>query len=117
MGQRLKKAAHTYSQFSNLIFDSLSTNEEEVGRTLILMSTRQSTAFFVYMNDHAVFAKTFDDMYEFLHKKYFPRVIFELVYLSSHKTVVMSDNLKLLSFQSFSKELRLSLKHREKIAN
>jgi len=117
MSQELKRATHIYSQFLNLIFDSLSANEVRVRRMITILSIKKKTAFSIYMNDHVVSVRIFDSMFEFLHKQYFSRVIFESVYLSEHKTVIMSENLELLEFQRTSEELRFSLKHREKIIN
>ncbi len=117
MGQELKKTTHIYSQFSNLVFDSLSANEVRVRRMLTILDIRKDTAFSIYMNDHVVSVRIFDSMFEFLHKQYFSRIIFESMYLFEHKTVIMSDNLDLLEFQGTSEELRFSLKHREKIIN
>jgi hypothetical protein len=84
---------------------------------ITILSIKKETTFSIYMNDHVVSVRIFDSMFEFLHKQYFSRVIFEPVYLSEHKTVIMSENLELLEFQKTSEELRLSLKHREKIIN
>lgn len=117
MSQELKRATHIYFQFSNLIFDSLSANEVRVRRMITILSIKKKTTFSIYMNDHVVSVRIFDSMFEFLHKQYFSRVIFESVYLSEHKTMIMSDNLELLEFQRTSEELRFSLKHREKIIN
>jgi len=117
MGQGLKGAAHTYSQFSDLVFGPLPANGVGVGRMPTILGTRKDTAFSVYMDDHAASARTFDSMFEFLHRQYFPRVIFGPVYLSGHKTVIMGDNLDLLGFQGTPEGLRPSLKHREKIIN
>ena len=86
-------------------------------RMITILSIKKETTFSIYMNDHVVSVRIFDSMFEFLHKQYFSRVIFEPVYLSEHKTVIMSENLELLEFQKTSEELRLSLKHREKIIN
>ncbi len=117
MSQELKRATHIYSQFSNLIFDSLSANEVRVKRMLTILDIRKNTTFSIYMNDHVVSVRIFDLMFEFLHWQYFSWVIFESMYLFKHKTVIMSDNLDLLEFQETSEELRFSLKHREKIIN
>jgi len=84
---------------------------------LTILDIRKNTTFSIYMNDHVVSVRIFDSMFKFLHRQYFSRVIFESMYLFEHKTVIMSDNLDLLEFQEMSEELRLSLKHREKIIN
>lgn len=83
----------------------------------IILKKKRNIAFSIYMNDHAAFIKIFETMLNFLHKQYFSRIAFEVVYLTEHKTVVLKDSLKLLEFQDTAKELRSSLKHREKIIN
>lgn len=82
---------------------------------LTIIDIKKETTFAIYMNNHAASVRIFDTMFEFLHRQYFSRVIFEPIYLFEHKTVIMSNNLELLEFQDTSEELRPSLKHREKI--
>lgn len=67
MGQGLKGAAHTYSQFSDLVFGPLPANQTRVGRMPTILGTKEDTAFSVYIDDHAASARTFDAMFEFLH--------------------------------------------------
>ena len=64
------------------------------------------------MNDHSATVKDFDSMFTFLHKKYFFRVAFDLIYLSESKTYIFAKNLELLDFHNNTQDLRLSLKHR-----
>jgi len=89
----------------------------KVRKMLIILNIRKNTTFLIYMNDHIVSVRIFDSMFEFLHQQYFSQIIFKLMYLFEHKTVIISDNLNLLEFQETSEELRLSLKYREKIIN
>jgi hypothetical protein len=49
INQELKKATHIYSQFSNLVFDSLSANEVKVRRMLTILDIRKDTTFSIYM--------------------------------------------------------------------
>ncbi len=63
-----------------------------------LLKIRKNTTFSIYMNDHVALIRIFDSMFEFLHKQYFSRIIFESMYLFEHKTVIMSNNLDLLKF-------------------
>jgi len=84
---------------------------------LTILNIRKNTIFLIYMNDHVISVRIFDSIFEFLHKQYFSRIIFESMYLFKHKTVIMSNNLNLLEFQDMLEELKLSLKHRKKIIN
>ena len=51
-----------------------------------VIGARDNNAFGVYMDDHLGAARDFNAMFEFLHKIYFPRVIFGPVYLFGKKT-------------------------------
>lgn len=67
------------------------------------------------MDDHTAAATDFDSMFTFLHRKYFPRVVFGPVYLAGHKTHIFSTDLDLLGFHGSAGSLRPSMKHRDKI--
>lgn len=98
MNQELKKTTYIYSQFLNLVFNSLSANEVKVRRMLTILNIRKNTIFSIYMNDHVVSVRIFDLMFKFLHKQYFSWIIFKLMYLFKHKTVIINNNLYLLEF-------------------
>lgn len=115
MGQGLKGAAHTYAQFSDLVFGPLPANSDGIPRMSTLIGNHGDHAFQVYMDDHAASATDFESMFTFLHKQYFPRVAFGPVYLLGHKIMVFVDDLELLGFQGSASGLRPSIKHREKI--
>ena len=117
MGQGLKEAPHIYAQFSNLVFGPLPLNDEEIFRFVILIDDHNDHAFAVFMNDHGASAKDYESMFRFLHENYFPRCVFEPVYLSGHKTQMFSDSLKVLGFQGSASGLRPSMKHKNKILN
>ena len=111
MGQGLKGAPYTYAQFTDLVFGPLPPNDGGIPRMKLLIGDYGTHAFSVFMDDHAAAAPSFDELFEFLHYEYFPRVVFGLVYLAGHKISVFSDNLELLGFHGIPEGLRPSLKH------
>lgn len=116
MRQRLKRAAVIYTQFENLVFESLSKTEEILSMSsLIEKQTNEQTAFSLFMNDHCESVTSFNIMYIFLHEKYFSRVVFESIYLFNSKTHVFFDSLKMMRFIEEADDLRSFIKHREKI--
>lgn len=117
MGQGLKGAAHTYSQFTDLVFGPLPKSKEGIGRMPTVIGTGKDSAFGVYMDDHASSARSFDAMFKFLHEIYFPRAAFGPVYLSGRKTSVFTDHLDLLGFRGTEQGIRPSSKHRNKVTN
>lgn len=110
LGQGLKGAAHTYSQFTDTVFGPL-PKVQDIPRMPTLIGVRQEDSFGVYMDDHIGAAKTFDAMYAFLRDSYFPRVAFGPVYLSGKKTKAFMDTLELLGFEGSHGGLRPSAKH------
>ena len=117
MRQKLKKTSFIYSQFDDLIFDSLSTNIENISRMSTLLKTSKNHVFQIFMNDHANSIKNFETLYDFLTNQYFSRMTFEFIYLSKHKINLFMNNLKLFDFEKNLYDIRSSLKHRKKICN
>ena len=115
MKQELKESSFIYAQFSNLIFESLSSNEADIARMSTIIDDHDDTVFVVFMNDHDVSATNFDNLFDFLHRKYFLKCVFESVYLSNHKTHLFFDEIELLRFEKNAERLRSTRKHREKI--
>lgn len=60
-------------------------------------------------------AISFEAMFTFLHKYYFPRASFEPVYLTPHKTFVFTDQLDFDRFTGNKNGLWPSMKHRDRI--
>ena len=98
MGQKLKETSHIYVQFSNLVFDSLSFNDEKIFKFIIFIDDHDDHAFVVFMNNHDVSTKNYKSMFRFLHENYFFKCVFELMYLFKHKTQMFLNNLKVLNF-------------------
>ena len=106
-----------YLRITDLVFGPLPPNSEGVPRLSTLIGNHGNHAFSVFMDDHAASSVDFDTLFDFLHTRYFPRVIFGPVYLAGSKTHVFADNLELLGFQGDADGLRPSLKLRKKVKN
>ena len=117
MKQKLKKTSFIYSQFDDLVFDSLSTNIEDISRMSTLLKMSKNHVFQIFMNDHVDSIKNFEALYDFLTNQYFSRMTFEFIYLSKQKINLFMSNLKLFDFEKNSYDIRSSLKYREKINN
>lgn len=116
MGQGLKGAAHTYSQFSDLVFGSLpSTSNGKIKRESTIIRRNTDAGFSIYMDDHVASTRGFDAMYKFLATEYFPRVAFGPVYLSGKKTRVCDDQIEILGYERNKGGIKPSLKHRQQI--
>ena len=115
MKQELKESSFIYAQFSDLMFESFSSNKADIVRMSTIIDDHNDTTFVVFMNDHDVSTTNFDNLFDFLHKKYFLKCVFEFVYLSNHKIHFFFDEVELLKFEKNAKKLRSTRKHREKI--
>lgn len=116
MGQGLTGAESTYSQFSDIVFGPL-PQTDKVPRMPKIIDTGDKASFGLYMDDHLSSARTFADMFKFLHETYFPRVVFGPVYLTGKKTFAFDDKLDILGFEGTGEGLRPSSKHRDKVKN
>lgn len=114
MGQGLKGACATYSQFGDLTFGPLPKTEDAEAMPSII-GDQGKAAFCLFMDDHMGATETFEDMFRFLNTQYFPRVAFGPVYLSGHKTHVFMDSLEMVGFTGGADGLRPSAKHRERV--
>lgn len=117
MGQELKGALFIYAQFGDLVFGPLPKNSEGVPRMPSLLERFQDHAFQIFINNYAGAATTFEAMFNFLSRDYFPRIAFGPVYLSGPKTHLFESNLELLGFDGDSSGIRPSLKHKAKVQN
>ena len=112
---KFQKKSHIYVQFSNLVFDLLSSNNEKMFKMFILIENYDIYFFVVFMNDHDVSVTNFETLFSFFYVEYFFRIVFESVYLSNHKTYLFTNILKMFNFQSNVIDLRSFVKHRNKI--
>ncbi|SLM39126.1 hypothetical protein LPUS_09585 [Lasallia pustulata] len=118
MGQGLKGAPHTYSQFTDLVFGPIPRNDVSgEPRMDTIIDDHGNTAMALFMDDYAASATDFDSLYNFLADFFFPRAVFGPIYLNPKKTVVFGINLDLLGFTGRASTIRPSIKHRDKVMN
>lgn len=100
----------------DIVFGPLSkTNKVFIIPTII--HTRDETLFGLCINDHLSLARTFADIFKFLHGICFSRVDFGPVYLTRKKMLAFNDKLDILGFERTDEGLRPSTKHRDKVKN
>ena len=116
MGQGLKSAPHTCSQFSDLVFGPLpATCDKSIPRQDTIIGIKEDFAFSIYMDDYVRATKSFDAIFKFLHTRYFPRFAFGPVYLAEKKTRIFNNHLQILSYEGGNRALRPSTKHRQQV--
>lgn len=113
MGQGLKGACATYSQFGDLVFGPLPKTKEREAMPSII-GDHEEAGFCLFVDDHMGAATSFQSLFDFLHISYFPRVAFGPVYLSGHKTHMFTDTLEMVGFTGSAEGLRPSIRHRER---
>lgn len=116
MGQGLKGAPHTYSQFTDLVFGPLPASSISPALPSII-GNQENSGFSPFMDDHLGGFTDFNAQFDFLHQHYFPRIAFGPVYLSGSKTFAFMENLELIGFTGSSEGLRPSVKHLERMNN
>jgi hypothetical protein len=114
MRMSLIESSHTYAQFTNLVFDFLSTIEDFSAQDTII-ENHEKAVMTLFVNDHSDVEISFEILFNFLHERYFSKTVFELIYLNSKKTVIFIEKLNMIDFTEESNELRSSVKHRIKI--
>jgi hypothetical protein len=114
MSMRFTESLHTYAQFMNLMFESLSVIKEFMTQEIII-ENHEETTFASFVNDHSQAEVTFEALFKFLHEHYFFRTTFEFIYLSSKKIIAFTEELNMIDFIDEFNELRSFFKHRVKI--
>lgn len=113
MGQGLKGSSHTYTQFTDLVFGPL-PRSSSTARFPTTYGVQDGVSFATFMDDHLGSAVGFDEMFAFLHDKYFPRLVFGPIYLEPRKSNYMMSGLEMVGFTGDVNGLRPSLRHRDK---
>jgi hypothetical protein len=81
MGQGLKEAVYTYSQFTDLVFRPLPKTSKTLPFSS-LIGTYKGGGFSPFIDDHIGGFRDFNSQFTFLHEEYFLQIVFEPVYLS-----------------------------------
>ena len=116
MGQGLKGAPHTYSQFTDLTFGPL-PKSESCPAFVTLIGDHGDVGFALFIDDHIRAVVSFEAMYTFLHEKYFLRVAFRPLSLVPAKSQFFFDLIDVIGFSVGQDGLRLSAQHRDRVAN
>jgi RNase H-like domain found in reverse transcriptase/Integrase zinc binding domain len=116
MGQGLKGAPHTYSQFTDLVFGPL-PKTRATERMPSIIGTHADCGFSPFMDDHIGGFTTYEAQFRFLHEVYFPRVAFGPICLSGRKTRAFCTSLEVLGFSGSAEGLRPSARHQDRMRN
>lgn len=71
MGQGLKAAPFTYSQFGDLVFGPLPKNAAGTPRMPTVLGRSENHAFQIFMDDHAGSVRDFEAIFDFLMNQIF----------------------------------------------
>lgn len=122
MPQGMAGSAHTYCALSDLgfgewpLFDEAGTQ----GPALPMLMGHHpgwGISFDVFIDDHNISAKSFDEMFDFLHCHYFPRLDFIPISIAPKKTFLFADSVEALGFELSQGKIRPSSKHRNRFEN
>lgn len=120
MTQGLTGSPHTYAAWGDIGFGQWEPPEGQQGPSyppLLGYHREWHTAFDVFVDDHTITAKTFEDMFDFLHHHYFPRLKFMKIGLSPKKSMFFADSVISLGFEISGGVIRPNQKHRERFKN
>lgn len=78
---------------------------------LTIIGIGDKVQFDLYIDNYFSLAKTFADMFKFLHEIYFLCVLFGFIYLIGKKTFTFDNKLDILSFEKTNKKLKPFSKH------
>ena len=117
MRQKLVNESFIYSQFTNLMFNLLPSNDEEIIKIPILIEDHEDHVFNIFINDYNSSAIIYNAFFNFLHENYFSKCVFKSIYLSKLKISIFAINLEMLKFQNNTEDLKSFIKYREKIRN
>lgn len=74
-------------------------------------------SFDVFIDDHNIFAKSFDEIFDFFYSYYFLRLDFIPINIVLKKTFLFTDSIKALGFELFREKIRPSSKYRNRFEN
>ena len=123
MGQGLTGGTHTYSRFRDLVFGAIPGGfvEDSGGERVelrgeeSLIGDHGTVAFDGMIDDSYGSSVSFEDMYDFLHEKFFPRCDWGPLYLKDSKSHFFCQSLDFVGLEAGPNGLRPSLRKREAI--
>lgn len=86
-----------------------------VSAQLSLLGNHNDWGFSLFMNNHIGAATSFEGIFNFLYKYYFPQASFGPVYFIPHTTFVFIDQLDFVGFLRDKSGLRPLVKHKYRI--
>lgn len=117
MPQGMAGASHTYSALGDVVFGPWPVVPGCEGPELpsiVGHLPHLHASFNKFIDDHAASAKSFDDLFAFLHLHYFPRLEFGRISLKPSKTVLFARKITVLGFELGNGAVRPMHKHRER---
>jgi len=127
MGQGLTGGTHTYSRFRDLVFGNIPDGTqaskatrrpdgieqlEVLSGSLSLIGDHGKVTFDRMIDDSYGSAETFDDMFSFLHKKFFPHCAWGPMYLKGEKCHFFGSSLAFVGLECGANSLWPSVKKR-----
>lgn len=112
MGMGLCGLMFTYSQFADLVFGPIPAGEDS-GALPSIIGDHGTVGFCPFVDDHNAGTDTFEDMFTFLHERYFPHLVFSPVYLTGRKLFAFTTSLEAVGFQGGPDGIRLLVKHQD----
>ncbi len=114
-----KGVPNTYFQFSDIVFGYL-LKTETVPAQVTFVGDYDDWDFSLFIDDHieaaiSFEAISFEAMFNFLPKYYFPLASFGSVDLASHNIFVFTDQRNFVCFTGDKERLQPSMKHKERI--
>ena len=94
MGQGLTGACGTYARLKDIVTGPIPKPNPEPD----LNRASERVAFSHFVDDDAGGADTFEELLEFLHKHYFPRLVWSRLTLNPAKSYFFVDEMKILGF-------------------
>ena len=107
----MKGAVAIYSQFGDIVFGPI-PKALRVEAMPSLIRSHAKHGFAIFMDDYIAAAESFQALFDFLHKQYFPRVAFGPVYFALYKTYVFINTLETVGFSGGVDGLRPAVKHK-----
>ena len=120
IGQGLTGRTHTYSRFRDLVFGNIPEGINEDGSKIegfpSVIGDHDDIAFDGLIDDSYGSARTFDDMWTFLHRVFFPRCEWGPMYLKGPKCNFFERTLGMVGLEAGENGIRPSLRERKTIS-
>ncbi|KHN95785.1 Ribonuclease H-like protein [Metarhizium album ARSEF 1941] len=116
MPQGLTGSPATYARFGDTAFGHLFFQDGTEMESILGYMEDIHTSFSIYVDDHHVGSENWEDHFNFLWKRYFPRVAWAPIGLSGRKTKLFSSSVDCVGYSLEDGKIRPARKHRERFA-